>query len=343
MIVHVIIWYIDKLRFIVYNIYGFFISTCKSSYLELVYLKSSGLFYRGDMMLEQKVLYFITVAEEKSFSAASKKLYLSQPNLSKQVMLLEREIGVTLFDRSGYRPVLTTAGEIYYKECKKIQKQVTELYNKLQQLESHEIEIGFTGLYQNRRIINAINEFKKENSKVKISLNKFNFDDTVNSLLNQKIHISFGIESNFKHYNQIKYHVLYNYDICVICSFDHPFAKYTELDVKQLINEEFIVLSKKYGFQFYQDFIKACKLDGFVPKIKKEVESFDSLVFDVSIGEGVAITSCDVVRSEEVKIIPLKNSHHSSKYVMAYLDKEQNPITQKLIHSILNYFELYNK
>lgn len=293
-------------------------------------------------MLEQKVLYFITVVEEKSFLAASKKLYLSQPNLSKQVMLLEKELGVKLFDRSGYRPILTTAGEIYYKECKKIQKQINDLYHQLQQLETYEIEIGFTGLYQNRKIINAINEFKKENPKVKISFNKFNFDETVNSLLDQKVHISFGIDSSFKYYNQIKYHVLYDYDICVICSYNHPFANHTELDIKQLINEEFIILSKKYGFQFYQDFMKACKSDGFIPKIKKEVESFDSLVFDVSIGEGIAIVARDVVRSDEVKIIPLKNSHHSSKYVMAYLDQKQNSITQKFIETVLNYFKLYN-
>ena len=35
-------------------------------------------------MLDKKVYYFITVVEEKSFSKAAQKMYLSQPNLSRQ-------------------------------------------------------------------------------------------------------------------------------------------------------------------------------------------------------------------------------------------------------------------
>ena len=60
-------------------------------------------------MLEQRVMYFITVIEEGSFSAAARKLYLSQPALSKQISVLEKELNIQLLDRSGYRPVLTKA------------------------------------------------------------------------------------------------------------------------------------------------------------------------------------------------------------------------------------------
>lgn len=62
-------------------------------------------------MLDKKIHYFIKVVEEKSFSKAAEKLFLSQPNLSKQVKFLEEELGVELLDRKGYRPVLTSAGE----------------------------------------------------------------------------------------------------------------------------------------------------------------------------------------------------------------------------------------
>ncbi|MCD7809198.1 MAG: LysR family transcriptional regulator [Erysipelotrichaceae bacterium] len=294
-------------------------------------------------MLDKKVIYFMSVVEEKSFSAAAKKLYLSQPNLSKQVTLLEKELNVTLFDRTGYRPVLTRAGEIYYNECKKLQHQIDDLNKHIQQVDTYEIKIGFTGLYQNRKIINAINEYKKGYPNIKISFDQYNFGDVAKSLINHATNISFGIESSFKYYQPIKYHVLYDYEICVICSFDHPLSKYDEIEVEQLQNEEFIILSQKYGYQFYQDFMDACKQDGLNLKIKKEVESFDSLVFDVSIGEGIAIVSSEVVRQGEVKVIPLKNSHHHSRYVIAYLDKPQDQPIQNLINSIFNYFNLYNK
>lgn len=289
-------------------------------------------------MLDQKIIYFMTVVEEKSFSGASRKLFLSQPNLSKQVSLLEKELGVTLFDRTGYRPVLTDAGEIFYKECKKIQKQFEKVYKKLQELEVVDIEIGFTGSFENRKILKAINQFKQENSQVMVSFNKYNFENLTKNLLNRRVDISFGLESNFLRYRQIQYDVLYSYDICVICSFGHPLAELNEIGIDQIKKEDMIILSPNYGMDFYNDYMEACRRDGFVPKVKKEVESFDELVFDVSIGEGIAIVSKDVVRENEVKIIDLLNSHHSSKYVMAYLNKEQNPTIQRFIDSIKSTF-----
>ena len=57
------------------------------------------------------VAYFIAVAEESSFSRAASRLCLSQPTLSQQVRVLEREVGGALLDRTPGRLRLTPAGE----------------------------------------------------------------------------------------------------------------------------------------------------------------------------------------------------------------------------------------
>lgn len=48
----------------------------------------------GGKMLDKKIEYFIAVVQEGSFSGAARKFFLSQPNLSRQVSLLEDELGV---------------------------------------------------------------------------------------------------------------------------------------------------------------------------------------------------------------------------------------------------------
>lgn len=63
----------------------------------------------------KQLQYFVTVAEEKSISAAAKKLFLAQPPLSRQIRLLEQEMGARLLERSVRGISLTPEGELLYK------------------------------------------------------------------------------------------------------------------------------------------------------------------------------------------------------------------------------------
>jgi len=59
---------------------------------------------------------FRAVAELKSFTLAAKRLYVSQPSISQQVALLERELGFRLFERNSKGVELTPAGDFFYQE-----------------------------------------------------------------------------------------------------------------------------------------------------------------------------------------------------------------------------------
>ena len=65
-----------------------------------------------------QIRYFVSVADNMSFTQAAKKLYISQPSISKQVAALEDELGIKLFRRTGKAPQLTSAGELLYHDFK---------------------------------------------------------------------------------------------------------------------------------------------------------------------------------------------------------------------------------
>lgn len=71
-------------------------------------------------MTYDQLIAFLAVAEEGTFTAASERLHKSQPAVSKLVSNLESELGLQLFDRSGYRPTLTDEGRLFCERASSV-------------------------------------------------------------------------------------------------------------------------------------------------------------------------------------------------------------------------------
>ena len=59
----------------------------------------------------EKYRTFVTAAESNSFASAAEKLFLTTPTVTKHIYALEREMGVSLFERTAQGVRLTEEGE----------------------------------------------------------------------------------------------------------------------------------------------------------------------------------------------------------------------------------------
>jgi DNA-binding transcriptional LysR family regulator len=73
----------------------------------------------GNLTLDQ-LRILVTVAETGSFSAAGRRLNRAQSAMSQAIATLEKVQGVTLFDRSGHRPVLTDVGKVLVAQARNV-------------------------------------------------------------------------------------------------------------------------------------------------------------------------------------------------------------------------------
>ncbi|MBS0507316.1 MAG: LysR family transcriptional regulator, partial [Proteobacteria bacterium] len=83
----------------------------------------------------RQLKYFVAVADTRNFTRASERLHIAQPPLSRQIQLLEEELGVQLILRN-IRPLrLTEAGRMFYE-------QALQIINRLDQLKTATRQIG---------------------------------------------------------------------------------------------------------------------------------------------------------------------------------------------------------
>ncbi len=95
----------------------------------------------------RQLRYFVAVAEELSFSAAARRLHISQPPLSLQIRAIEEELGAQLFKRDSRKVELTNAGELLLDGARKALAQLdraSEIVRQAVRGEAGELRVAFT-------------------------------------------------------------------------------------------------------------------------------------------------------------------------------------------------------
>ena len=76
---------------------------------------------------------FLEVCQTMNFTKAASNLFVAQPSLSRQIQMLETELGVQLLVRSNRNVVLTDAGEVFKREFTKISGAIEVAIHKIQE------------------------------------------------------------------------------------------------------------------------------------------------------------------------------------------------------------------
>src|SRR5690606_7052482 len=94
----------------------------------------------------RRLRYFIAAAEEENFHRAAARLHIAQPALSKQVALLEEELGCALFERERGRVRLSAVGRLLLEDARRILREVEQAAERVRQAAAGQLgslRIGF--------------------------------------------------------------------------------------------------------------------------------------------------------------------------------------------------------
>lgn len=99
----------------------------------------------------RQLRYFLTIAREGQITRAAKQLNMEQPPLSRQLKLMEEELGVTLFERSGKQLRLTHAGELLQQRADSLLNQFNETLTEVKELHA-----GIRGMLSIGAVVSCI-------------------------------------------------------------------------------------------------------------------------------------------------------------------------------------------
>ncbi len=129
--------------------------------------------------MELRVLnYFLMTAQEENITKAAQLLHITQPTLSRQLMQLEDELGVKLFERSSHSIVLTNDGMLLKRRAQELVSLAEKTKNELTSEKelSGEIEIGSGEFMSFSFLADIVSEFSKQNPNVHFKLHSGNAD-----------------------------------------------------------------------------------------------------------------------------------------------------------------------
>ena len=131
--------------------------------------------------MELRVLrYFLAVAREENITKAAAMLHLTQPTLSRQLMQLEEELGVQLFQRSRYRIILTNDGMLLRRRAQELVDLADKTAREFSERETElmgEIAIGAGETRSMTALSRAIQSFRTLYPKVVFRIFSANADD----------------------------------------------------------------------------------------------------------------------------------------------------------------------
>ena len=187
--------------------------------------------------------YLITIAETKSLNKAAEQLYVSQPSLTNAIKELEKELGITLFYRSGRGVTLTNDGTEFLLYAKQIYGQYESVLEKYGKGGSYKKKFGVSTQHYSfavKAFVDMAKEF--DMSKYEFALRETKTMEVISDVNTMKSEIGIlylsdfnrkAIEKLLKSYDP-EFHHLVDCQAYVYIWKDHPLAKEASISFAQL-------------------------------------------------------------------------------------------------------------
>jgi LysR family hydrogen peroxide-inducible transcriptional activator len=230
--------------------------------------------------------YFLAVAELEHFGKAAAQCCVSQPTLSGQIKKLERELGITLFERTNRRVMLTETGSRIAESARRILREVDDIRDIARS--SHDPLSGKFRLgafptlstYVFPRLVEKINQAMPDlrliliEEKTATLIEKLRYGDIDAALIALPVHD-----------NVLVTHALFDDEFYLAVPSGHELTRYETIDQTKLKNHKLLLLEE--GHCLRDQALEVCQLNGISEEQDFKATGLETLRQMVRAGTGI--------------------------------------------------------
>jgi DNA-binding transcriptional LysR family regulator len=291
--------------------------------------------------METRLLeYFSVLAEELHFGKAAKRLYISQPPLSRQIRGLEEELGVRLFNRTKRNVQLTSYGKYLQEESHKLFNQIDVIKNHLQSMKdgvSSQVKISYVGDFMYSIFPEILSRLRENYPKIQTVLSESDTESQIPSLMAGLVDIGFirtPVEAKGLSIKRI-----YEESFSLILSKSHPLASRKKIPLKEMADEPYVGLSPRCSPAIRNSVISICSKAGFFPNVIHAVSQINSIVKLVENNLGYSIIPSGIKEAfnQKVKFFELDDYPERAELSLVYNPKQIDETSMKVVTLILSH------
>jgi DNA-binding transcriptional LysR family regulator len=237
----------------------------------------------------RQLRYFVAVAEDGNISRAAKRIFLTQPALSRQIKALEDEIGQCLLKREAHSIRLTPVGEALLREARELMQHAEQVLERVRAAgRGVRLRIGYAPSLAAGLLSAAVENFTQAHPNARVELSDLSTEEMLEGLENDKLDVALSVGQR-RGTRGLKWTPLRRTPWQLVVNRKHPLARRSQVTPAEVAREPLLVFCQRDYPEYWEIITGWLRKHKLRPQIAGEYDGLESLMAAVESGLGVAL------------------------------------------------------